>query len=107
LKIPWVTASTIRETVSPGIIAGSGLKNQSRRGCGRTVPVSPGIIAGSGLKIGQPPSTKAGRGFSRHHCRERIEKDYIEHNETGYVVSPDIIAGSGLKTIRRPGGPWA
>jgi hypothetical protein len=67
--------------VSPGLIAGSGLKPQHRPQHRRGIAVSPGLIAGSGLK-----------------------PNGAHDDQIDALVSPGLIAGSGLKQglARRP-----
>ncbi len=66
--------------ISPGLIAGSGLKLSEAAGVVTIITqISPGLIAGSGLK------------------------QYHDHPvKPGEQISPGLIAGSGLKLRKRP-----
>ena len=70
--------SQVVKLVSPGLIAGSGLKQSKAIITSRAIQVSPGLIAGSGLK----------------HILGRMMQAWRK-------VSPGLIAGSGLKPPAR------
>ena len=86
--------------VSPGLTAGSGLKQPVTSMISMKGSVSPGLTAGSGLKHHQEPRLVCLRCISRLNRWERIETFSEWCRGYSLPVSPGLTAGSGLKLAK-------
>ena len=100
IETKWRSRANGTSSVSPGQLAGRGLKRH-RAGFRRlTVAVSPGQLAGRGLK--QHCSTacaRAARCIARPVSRAWIETSPRQARSRSADVSPGQLAGRGLKRV--------